>query len=142
MIGGNVDVHQVWYDGHIESDTGILDPSRGPGRALDDHLHRRRARTAGEDDFSPFVMYFDNPSLDRRARMPLPHVGMDQTSSPWRTARARSSRSRWRPAKYYNLVYTWGWRMHPPRVQVMENATKTINYGGTRHPSARRSTRA
>jgi hypothetical protein len=33
--------------------------------------------------------------------------------------------------KYYSLVYTWGWRMHPPRAQVMENAGKKINYGGT-----------
>jgi len=26
--------------------------------------------------------------------------------------------------KYYNLTYTWGWRIHPPRVQVSENALK------------------
>src|SRR5262249_36092345 len=28
--------------------------------------------------------------------------------------------------KYFNLSYTWGWRSHPPRVQVTENATKEI----------------
>src|SRR5205823_10206841 len=28
--------------------------------------------------------------------------------------------------KYYNLTYNWGWRAHPPRVQVTENATKVV----------------
>jgi hypothetical protein len=30
------------------------------------------------------------------------------------------------PGKYYNLTYTWGWRIHPPRVQVSENALKSL----------------
>src|SRR5205823_7238039 len=30
------------------------------------------------------------------------------------------------PAKYLNLIYTWGWRRHPPRVQVIENSLKQI----------------
>jgi len=30
------------------------------------------------------------------------------------------------PGKYYNLTYTWGWRNHPPRVQVSENACKRM----------------
>ena len=29
------------------------------------------------------------------------------------------------PAKYWNLTYHWGWRVHPPRVQVIENALKS-----------------
>ena len=29
------------------------------------------------------------------------------------------------PATYYNLTYTWGWRIHPPRVQVTERVSKT-----------------
>ena len=29
------------------------------------------------------------------------------------------------PGKYYNLVYTWGWR-NTPRVQVIENACKRV----------------
>jgi len=32
------------------------------------------------------------------------------------------------PGRYYNLVYTWGWRMHPPRIQVIENAGKKVKF--------------
>src|SRR6185503_7609486 len=27
IVGGNVNVHQIWYDSHIESDTAFIDPS-------------------------------------------------------------------------------------------------------------------
>jgi hypothetical protein len=30
------------------------------------------------------------------------------------------------PGKYYNLTYSWGWRAHPPRVQVTENGNKKV----------------
>src|SRR5205807_3139014 len=28
------------------------------------------------------------------------------------------------PGKYFNLLYHWGWRKHPPRVQAIENVNK------------------
>jgi hypothetical protein len=34
--------------------------------------------------------------------------------------------------KYFNLIYHWGWRIHPPRVQAIENARKTA--GGLTYP--------
>src|SRR5207245_11663255 len=33
------------------------------------------------------------------------------------------------PGKYLNLIYTWGWRRHPPRVQVIENSLKQVPEG-------------
>src|SRR6185436_19272912 len=33
--------------------------------------------------------------------------------------------------KYFSLSYTWGWRWHPPRIQVIENATKKVRVGET-----------
>ena len=38
VIGGNVNIHQVWYDIHIESDTGFLDTTEVD--SLDHNLHR------------------------------------------------------------------------------------------------------
>src|SRR5207302_7542 len=32
------------------------------------------------------------------------------------------------PGKYFNLVYTWGWRAHPLRAQVIENACKSVPF--------------
>ena len=123
-VGGNVDVHQVWYDGHIESDTAFVDPSA----VLDvpwtvtysvDVLNR------GEDDFSPFAIYVDPSSGS-----PLPHVGMDQTFFPMENGTRTVFKIKMPPGKYLNMVYTWGWRMHPPRIQVTENALKKISVGG------------
>ncbi|MCA1592405.1 MAG: hypothetical protein LC754_07095 [Acidobacteria bacterium] len=128
VIGGNVAVHQVWYDSHIESDTAFIDPSE----VLDapwtitytvDVLNR------GEDDFSPFVMYFDDPALTR-PKPPLPNVAMDQTFFPMENGTRTVFKIKMAPGKYYNLTYTWGWRMHPPRVQVSENANKKASVNG------------
>ena len=122
VIGGNVDVHQIWFDERIENDTYMIDPTTVPNVPWTitytvDVLDR------GEDDFSPFVMYMDptaNPS------MPVPWIGMDQTFFPMQEGMRTVFKVKMAPGQHYNLVYTWGWRMHPPRVQVMEKATKSV----------------
>ncbi|HWM91713.1 MAG TPA: hypothetical protein VN493_13175 [Thermoanaerobaculia bacterium] len=134
VVGGNVDVHQVWFGQRIEADTGFLDVSLVQDVPWTitytvDVLNR------GRDDFSPFVMYFDNPSLAKPGMMPAPHVGMDQSFFNMDEGTRTVFKIKMTPGKYYNLVYTWGWRMHPPRVQVMENAHKKINYGATPPPA-------
>jgi hypothetical protein len=121
VIGGNVDVHQVWYDQRIESDTGYVDASEVQGVPWTvtytvDVLNR------GRDDFSPYVMYIDTPTKK-------PGIGMDQSFFDMEDGTRTVFRIKMAPAASFNLVYTWGWRMHPPRAQVMENAGKTINYG-------------
>ncbi len=124
-IGGNVDIHQVWFDTHIESDTSLLDPSDVQDVPWTitytvDVLNR------GSDDFSPFVMYFDDPTLSPPGSPPMPHVAMDQTFFPMEDGTRSIFKIKMTPGKYYNLTYTWGWRIHPPRVQVTENALKVV----------------
>src|SRR5262249_24460663 len=123
-VGGNVHIHQVWYDSHIESDTSLLDPSE----VLEvpwtvtytvDVLNR------GRDDFSPFVLYIDDPTLSLDGQ-PRPHIAMDQTFFPMKEGTQTVFKIKMTPGKYFNLTYTWGWRRHPPRVQVADNATKKI----------------
>lgn len=123
-IGGNVNVRQIWYDSHIESDTAFVDPSAVMNVPWTvtytvDVLNR------GEDDFSPFVMYVD-PSFGS----PLPHIAMDQSFFPMADGTRTLFKIKMAPGKYFSLTYTWGWRMHPPRVQVFENATKKISLEG------------
>lgn len=123
-VGGYVQIHQIWYDSHIESDTAFIDPSAVMNVPWTvtytvDVLNR------GEDDFSPFVMYVD-PSFGS----PMPHVAMDQSFFPIADGTRTLFKIKMAPGKYFNLTYTWGWRMHPPRVQVFENANKKISLEG------------
>ncbi|HKH44934.1 MAG TPA: hypothetical protein VKM72_09765 [Thermoanaerobaculia bacterium] len=122
VIGGNVDVHQVWFDSRIENDTYMIDPTTVPAVPWTitytvDVLDR------GEDDFSPFVMYMD---ASTGAAMPIPWAGMDQTFFPMQEGTRTIFKVKMAPGQNYNLVYTWGWRVHPPRAQVMEKATKSV----------------
>jgi hypothetical protein len=124
--GGNVTVHQVWFGQHLEADTSFIDPSAmlQPGfRNLPftityvvDSLHR------GGDDFSPMEMFFDDPDVIGFAK---PLVMMDATFYPIVPGTRTTFVVREPPARFFNLIYTWGWRNHPGRVQVMENALKT-----------------
>jgi len=111
ISGGNINVHQIWYDSHIEADIALIDTTE----VLEvpwtitytvDVLNR------GRDDFSPFVMYNDGAMK--------PHIAMDATFFPMEEGKRTVLKLKMAPGKYYNLTYTWGWRMHPPRVQVSE----------------------
>ncbi|HKI04802.1 MAG TPA: hypothetical protein VKK31_22680 [Thermoanaerobaculia bacterium] len=128
VIGGNVDVHQVWFNQRIESDTAFLDASALTPDVPWTVTYTVDVLNRGRDDFSPTVMYFDAPTRK-------PGIGMDQTFFNMEEGTRTVFRIKMAPASYLNLIYTWGWRMHPPRVQVMENAAKTINYGGTVPPA-------
>lgn len=150
--GYNVDVHQIWYDSHIESDTSLLDLSLlkdKDGNWIKDEKGKEITWTMtytidvlrrGKDDFSPMVMYFDDPEFQPEQKdcdgnpvpamgAPLANVSMDQTFLPIHEGTRTILRIKMAPPKYYNLTYTWGWRMHPPRVQVIENAGKELPPG-------------
>ncbi|HXM71228.1 MAG TPA: hypothetical protein VN970_08840, partial [Thermoanaerobaculia bacterium] len=127
LVGGEVHVHQVWYDIHLESDTAFLDVSQVPNVPWTivytvDVLNR------GEDDFSPFVMYSDASAADPSAGKPAPPLAaMDQAFFPMRDGTRTVFRVKMAPGEYYHLIYNWGWRMHPPRAQVMEDAATKVD---------------
>lgn len=122
----NVNIHQIWYDNHIESDTSLLDV-----RQVKDVpytiTYTIDVLNGGADDFSPFVMYFDLPNPMIQGMLP-PLVAMDATFYPMTDGKRFVIKLKHAPGKYYNLTYTWGWRIHPPRVQATENANKTAGF--------------
>lgn len=152
----NVDVHQIWYDSHIESDVSYLDLTALKGddgqpstKEVWTITYTIDVLSRGKDDFSPMTMYMDHPDFhppqqhcdgsaleplahggQRQFRIqvnkpaPVPNVAMDQTFFPIEEGTRTVLRVRMAPPAYFNLTYTWGWRQHPPRVQVMENASK------------------
>nr|WP_305910006.1 hypothetical protein [Methylomarinum sp. Ch1-1]MDP4522952.1 hypothetical protein [Methylomarinum sp. Ch1-1] len=121
VIGGNVDVEMIFFDQRIEADTAFVDPSAVQDVPWTITYHVNILHN-GIEDFSPMVMYFDqNPD---GTRGPF-HVSMDQTYFPMLEEGTRYTvKIKESLGKYYNLTYIWGWRIHPPRVQVIENATK------------------
>lgn len=133
VIGGNVDVHQVWYDNHIESDTSLLDPTE-VAEVPWTITYTLDVLDRGKDDFSPFVMYLDAPPNEtQKPKGPFKpgcfgplNVGMDQTFFPIEEGTRTVLKIKMTPGKYFSLSYTWGWRWHPPRIQVIENATKKV----------------
>jgi hypothetical protein len=141
VVGGNVDVHQVWYDAHFESDTAMLDVSGLPPGVPWTVTYTIDVLSRGEDDFSPYAMYWDlapdgapegaapAPPCEPPAPSPpgkRPGMGMDQTFFPLREGTRTVLGIEMAPAEYFRLVYTWGWRMHPPRVQVMVDANEVV----------------
>lgn len=127
VIGGNVDVHQVWYDTHIESDTAYLDVSAVKTVPWT-ITYKVDVLNRGHDDFSPYAMYFDDPAHSPPGMPPMPNVSMDQSFYNMEDGTDTIFKIKMAPGKYFNLVYTWGWRAHPPRVQIMENGCKTVPF--------------
>ncbi len=116
-----VDVHQVWARKDIMSDTMFIDPTAVLNepwtvRYTIDIVDR------GHEDFAPFVVYFDDPAL--RGGMAVPNVALDATFFPMEEGKRYIIELKMAPAKYWNLTYHWGWRVHPSRIQAIENARK------------------
>ncbi|MCL7421122.1 MAG: hypothetical protein M8364_09490 [Methylobacter sp.] len=124
-VGGIVEIHQIWFDSHIESDTNMIDPSDVLDVPWTIH-YKIDTLNRGHEDFAPMVMYFDDPALSPPGMPPMPNVLMDQTFFPMEDGTRTEYEIKMAPGKYYNLSYHWGWRRHPPRVQVAENARKML----------------
>lgn len=126
VIGGEVVVNQIWYDSHIESDTSYID-----SHVVDDVpwtiKYKVRVLSRGFDDFAPYSMVFDDPKTNNGAL--LPHVGFDQTFFPMEDGQLVEYDMKMTPGRFWNLTYHWGWRNHPPRVQVVENMNLTFGAG-------------
>lgn len=122
VIGGNLNVHTIFFDGHMFADVAFADVEavkKVPWTVTYtvDTLNR------GHEDFAPFGMYFD---LDENDEKLGPHFGIDQTFFPMEDGTRTVFEIAQPPSKYWKLTYHWGWRKHPPRVQVIENANQSI----------------
>lgn len=130
VIGGTVTVNQIWYDSHIESDTAYIDSDIVADVPWTIH-YRVHVLNRGFDDFAPYSMVFDDPN--KNAGKLLPHVGFDQTFFPMDDGTLVEYDMKMSPGRYWNLTYHWGWRRHPPRVQVTENMNMQFGPGMKRN---------
>jgi len=133
VIGGNVDVDIFYWAQHIEADAFYIDPSavmEVPWTVT----YKVHILNNGMEDFSPMVSHLNRFIAPNGVeKTGPPHASMDQTYFPMLdegteyTVKIKQTKG-----KYFNLIYHWGWRIHPPRVQAIENALKTA--GGLAYP--------
>ncbi|MDT8343348.1 MAG: hypothetical protein RQ752_02835 [Thermohalobaculum sp.] len=135
-----IEVNQIWYDSHIESDTNYIDPT-----VVDDEewtmVVHANVLNRGHEDFAPYAMFFDDPNeLDftdvggpNMQGRRIPNVGMDQSFFPMEEGLRYTFEIKMPPARFWNLTYNWGWRIHPPRVQVVENVDVPLANGMPRN---------
>lgn len=135
-----VTINQIIFDSHMEADTNYVDPT-----VVDDEewkiVYNVNVLARGHEDFAPFGIFFDDrdeldltdvggPNLGGKR---IPNVAMDQTFFPMEEGQRYTFRMKMPPAKFWNLTYHWGWRVHPPRVQVTENVTVPLANGQPRN---------
>lgn len=141
----NVEINQIWYDSHIESDTNYLNTDD----VQDDEwtiTYNVKILNRGHEDFAPYAMFFDDPlemdltdvggpDLTQGGTVTprVPNIGMDQTFFPMEEGQMYTLNMKMPPARFWNLTYHWGWRVHPPRVQVVENRNVPLANGTPRN---------
>ena len=145
-----VEINQIWYDTHIESDTMYLDTC--PVEKIGGVLNRETAECVGGDwddgewyvkyniyvlnrgheDFASFPMLFDDPKevVIGGQNQFIPNISLDQTFFPMEEGLKYTFYIKQSPARFFNLTYHWGWRLHPPRVQAHENLLRGFVVGG------------
>ncbi len=132
LVGGNVDVNMIYFNQSIKSDTAFIDPSAVQEVPYTVTFHVK-ILNRGMEDFSPNTMFFNriiNPVTGEDMRAPF-HASMDQSYFPMLDEGTEYTiKIKYTKGKHFNLTYTWGWRIHPPRVQVIENALKTAGPNG------------
>ena len=112
-----VDIALLYYDGQIDSDTFLV---KFPfGFHPDDTLHvNYRIFSLVQEDFSPTVV-----ALDKRLRantVQFPFKGEDSVWIAFFPGEVLNVTVKYPPARQLRGVYTWGWRVHPPRIQFMQ----------------------
>lgn len=123
----NVNIHLIYYRSHIEGDTALINTMP----VVDDTwtvTYTVDMLDRGADDFSPSTMYFDDPNafggLASGADSMKPLIMEDLTFFPQAEGTRNIYKIKMAPGRYFNGTYTWGWRIHPGRVQFLENQNK------------------
>lgn len=144
-----ITVTQLWYDTHIESDTAYINPE-----VVNDEEwtinYVVKILNRGHEDFAPYAMFFDDPkemnltdlggpdlTMGGTVTPRLPNVGIDQTFFPMEEGQEYTLNMKMPPARFWNLSYHWGWRNHPPRVQVTENVLVPLGKDADGNPRPR-----
>ena len=118
-----IDVNMFFYDGQIDSDTFLV---RIPVAAheFDTIRINYRIYSTEREDFSPTVVM-----LDRRmpGSVQFPFKGFDSVWIPFNGGDVLEFSMMLPPVRLLRGIYTWGWRVHPPRIQFLQPIFEHIN---------------
>ena len=112
-----VDVSMLYYDGQIDADTFLL---KFPyGHDPDDVLHVNYSiYSLVQEDFSPTLVMLDR--REAQDTVSFPFKGFDSVWIAFDPGEVLKVTLRYPPIRMVRGVYTWGWRVHPPRIQFLQ----------------------
>ncbi|MFQ5673027.1 MAG: hypothetical protein ACE5G9_08025 [Nitrospinales bacterium] len=117
-----VDVAMFFYDGQIDADTFLV---RVPKEAHPNDTFRVNYKiySVEREEFAPTVVMAEA----------FPFKGFDSVWLPFNGGEIMEFTMALPPLRMIRGVYTWGWRVHPPRIQflqpIFEVETTTNAYG-------------
>lgn len=118
-----VTVNMLWYDGQFDSDTFLL---RVPVDAhpFDTLRITYRIYSLVTEDFAPTTVLLD-------VRLPgsvqFPFKGFDSVWQKIQNNEVTEVTVDHPPIRLMRGIYTWGWRIHPPRIQFLQPIFEMVN---------------
>ncbi|MFQ5715936.1 MAG: hypothetical protein ACE5GQ_02415 [Nitrospinales bacterium] len=104
-----VNVSMFFYDGQIDADTFLV---RVPAEAdpLDTFRVNYKIYSVVREEFSPTTVMAEA----------FPFKGLDSVWIPFGGGEVMEFTMKLPPLRMVRGVYTWGWRVHPPRIQFLQ----------------------
>ena len=130
--GGNVtiwelDVNMLWYGQQFDADTFLIKvPLEINGKKVNKNDTFRvnyHIYSLVKEDFAPTQVLLDiNPKEDfpGQGSVSLPHKGQDSVWVEVNRNKVAHITVQYSTLRTFRGVYTWGWRVHPPRIQFMD----------------------
>ncbi len=118
-----VTVNYLWYDGQFDSDTFLI---RVPVEAhqYDTLRVHYRIYSLETEDFSPTTVLLDNRLA---GSVQFPYKGFDSVWTSVQNDRITEITVDHPPLSLLRGIYTWGWRVHPPRIQFLQPVFEMVN---------------
>lgn len=117
------DVNMLWYDEEFDADTYLL---RVPVAAheFDTFRINYRIYSLEREEFSPTLMMNDRR---QPGSVQFPFKGLDSVWEPINGDTVTTITVAYPPLGLLNGIYTWGWRLHPPRIHFLQPVFEITN---------------
>ncbi len=119
-----IDVNMLYYDGQIDSDTFLVKFTKDVHK-FDTLRVNYTIYSTEREDFSPTVVLMD---YRPEGSVQFPHKGEDSVWVPFGGGEVTKLTVAYPPNRLLRGVYTWGWRVHPPRIQFLQPVWEHENF--------------
>lgn len=119
-----IDINMLYYDGQIDADTFLVKFSADV-HPEDAFRANYRIFSLVQEDFSPTVVMLDKRQALNSVQFPF--KGMDSVWIAFFPGQVLNVTVSFPPVRNLRGVYTWGWRVHPPRIQFLQPIYEIVN---------------